>query len=346
MRRREFIAALGGAAAMPLAARAQQAAMPVIGFLNTASPEPFAYLVRAFQEGLNSTGYIEGRNVTIEYRWAHGSRTRVKELAAELVSRRVDVIAATGGSPSALEAKAATTTIPIVFQVGVDPIEVGLVASLNRPGGNVTGATMMASDLGSKRLELLRELVPTATSFVALINPTGTAAEIQIRNLKEAERMLGLHVHVLQASAEKELEPAFEKLVALRAGALLIGADPLFNALSAQLGTLTLRHRIPAIYQFRPFAAAGGLMSYNGSITDAYHLARRRLGRSRRRRNDRSGPPGSGSSIPDRWRSRRPVSRLFSQDCVAPAIARESRSSWCRASPTAIPPGFRAWRPS
>ena len=281
MRRREFLGVLGGAAVAgyPLAARAQQSAMPVVGFLNTASPGPFANYVRAFREGLGTAGYVEGRNVVIEYRWAEGNRARLKEMAADLVRRRVDVIAATGGSPAALEAKAATATIPIVFQVGVDPIKVGLVTSLNRPGGNVTGATMMAADLGSKRLELLRELVPKATSVVAFLNPTGASAAIQMRDLKAAADMLSLRVRVLQVSAENEFESAFKSLTDLGGDALFIGADPMFNELSAQLATLAFQHQIPAIYQFRAFAAAGGLMSYGGSITDAYYQAGAYTGR-------------------------------------------------------------------
>ena len=273
MKRRQFIGLLGGATAWPLAAQAQQSAMPILGFLNTASPEPFADYVRAFRAGLSTMGYVEGRNLLIEYRWAEGNSLRLKEMAADLVRRRVDVIAATGGSPAVLEAKAATTTIPIVFQIGADPIKLGLVDSLNRPGGNVTGATMMASDLGSKRLELLRELVPQATSFVALINPATPTAQSQMRDLKQAADTLGLRVNVLNASAEAELEPAFSSMKDLRGDALLIGADPFFNGLSTKIAALTLRHQIPAIYQFRAFTAAGGLLSYGGSITDAYHQA-------------------------------------------------------------------------
>lgn len=229
--------------------------------------------MRAFREGLATAGYVDGRNVVIEYRWAEGSRAQVKEMAADLVRRRVDVIAATGGSPAALEAKAATATIPIVFQVGVDPIEVGLVASLTRPGGKITGATMMAVDLVPKRLELLRELSPQATLFAALFNPTNPGAGIQLRDMKAAADTLGLRIHVQRVSAESEFEKAFKNITDLGANALLICADPLFNGLSAQLATLTLRYRIPAIYQFRTFAAAGGLMSYSGSITDAYYQA-------------------------------------------------------------------------
>ena len=273
MRRREFIAGLGGAAAAwPVVARAQQA-MPVIGFLNTASPEAFVDYVRAFRNGLGKAGYVEGRNVVIEYRWALGSSARLKEMAADLVRRRVAVIAATGGSPAAIEAKAATNIIPIVFQVGIDPISLGLVASLNKPGGNVTGATMMASDLGLKRLEVLREVVPKAKSLAALVDPTTNRIEFQLGELRSAAENLGLRVHVIYASAESELETAFEKVRASGADALFIVSSPLFNGLSAQLATLALRHLIPTIYQSRAFADAGGLVSYGGSITDAYYQA-------------------------------------------------------------------------
>jgi putative ABC transport system substrate-binding protein len=272
MKRRKFLGLLGGATALPLAAWAQQS-MPVVGFLNTASPEAFADYVRAFLEGLGTLGYVEGRNVVIEYRWAQGSEARLKEMAADLVRRHVDVIAATGGSPAALEAKAATATIPIVFQIGVDPIKVGLVASLNRPGGNVTGAYMLADVLGPKRLGLLHELAPKATSFAALFNPTAYGVEGQIRDLNETATKLGLRVHALQASTESELQTAFKSFTDLSGEALLIVSDPLFNGLSAQLAALTLRYRIPSIYQFRAFAEAGGLMSYGGSITDAYYQA-------------------------------------------------------------------------
>jgi ABC-type uncharacterized transport system, periplasmic component len=274
MQRREFITLLGGAAAAwPITARAQQPAMPVIGFLNTASPKPFANLVDAFRGGLSETGYMEGKNVVIEYRWGNGRYDLLPAFASELVRRQVNVIAATGGSPAALAAKAATTTIPIVFQIGVDPIEVGLVSSLNRPGGNVTGATMLAVELGSKRLELLHEMVPTATVVGALVNPTGPAVSTLMQDLNAAAGALGLRVHIVQASSESDFEPAFEELLRLRVGALLISADPFFNGRSEQLAALTVRHRIPAIYQFREFAAAGGLMSYSGSITDAYRQA-------------------------------------------------------------------------
>jgi ABC-type uncharacterized transport system substrate-binding protein len=245
----------------------------VIGFLNTASPEPYASLVQAFREGLAETGYAEGKNIAIEYRWAEGRPDRMPKMAAELVRRHVNVIAATGGSPAALAAKAATTTIPIVFQIGVDPVEMGLVASLNRPGGNITGATMIAVQLGSKRLELLKELVPAAKVIGALVNPTSPGTLTLTRDLSAAADALGLRLQIVKASSEPHIVPAFSELQKLQVGALWIGADPLFNGQSEQLAMLSVTHRIPAIYQFREFAAAGGLASYSGSITDAYRQA-------------------------------------------------------------------------
>jgi len=273
MKRREFITILGGAAAAwPLAARAQQPAIPVIGFLNGASYDLSAYLVRAFRQGLSETGYVEGRNVAIEYRSADGQYDRLPALAADLVRRKVSVIAATG-TPTGLPAKAATTTIPIVFVTGSDPVEQGLVASLNRPGGNLTGATTLAVELGQKRLELLHEVVPTATLIGVLVNPTGPNLKAVLRDLQAAARTLGLPIHVLHASTERDFDTVFATLVRLRAGALVIGTDTFFNSQSGKLAALTVRHAVPAIYQYREFAAAGGLMSYAGSITDAYRLA-------------------------------------------------------------------------
>jgi putative tryptophan/tyrosine transport system substrate-binding protein len=273
MRRREFITLIGGAAAgWPLAARAQQPAMPVIGFLNGASYDLSAYLVRAFHQGLGETGYVEGRNVVIEYRSADGQYDRLPALAADLVRRQVSVIAATG-TPTGLPAKAATATIPIVFVTGSDPVEQGLVASLNRPGGNLTGATTLAVELGQKRLELLHELVPSATLIAVLVNPTGPNLAAVSRDLQAAARTLGLPIHILHASTTHDLEAVFATMVELRAGALVIGTDTFFNSQSARLAALALRHAVPAIYQYREFAAAGGLMSYAGSITDAYRVA-------------------------------------------------------------------------
>jgi len=272
MKRREFITILGGgAAAWPPAAPAQQPAIPVIGFLNGASYELSAHLVRAFHQGLTETGYVEGRNVAFEYRSADGQYDRLPALAADLVSRKVSVIAATG-TPTGLPAKAATTTIPIVFVTGSDPVEQGLVASLNRPGGNLTGATTLAVELGQKRLELLHELVPKATLIGVLVNPTGPNLQTVSRDLRAAARTVGRPIHVLHASTERDFDTVFATLVRLRAGGLVIGTDTFFNSQSRKLAALTLRHAVPAIYQYREFAAAGGLMSYAGSITDAYRL--------------------------------------------------------------------------
>ena len=269
--RRKFLLATGAFLATPLA-RAQQPAMPVIGFLNGASYDLSAYLVRAFHQGLSETGYVEGRNVAIEYRSADGQYDRLPALAADLVRRKVSVIAATG-TPTGLPAKAATTTIPIVFVTGSDPVEQGLVASLNRPGGNLTGATTLAVELGQKRLELLHELVPTATLIGVLVNPTGPNLKSVLRDLQAAARTLGLPIHILHASTEHDFDTVFANLVRLQAGAHVIGTDTFFNSQSGKLAALTVRHTVPAIYQYREFAAAGGLMSYRGSITDAYRMA-------------------------------------------------------------------------
>ena len=272
MRRREFITLLGGAAAWPLAARAQQPAMPVIGFLNGGSPGPFAPYVAAFRQGLKEAGYIEGENVAIEYRWLEGQYDRAPSMAAELVRRQVAVIVA--NNPGNLAAKAATTTIPIVFTTGGDPVQLGFVASLSRPGGNLTGVTQLSVEVGPKRLELAHELVPAATMIGLLVNPANPViAEPITRNLQVASRTLGLTLHVLHASTEREIEMAFATLLQLRAGALVIGSDPFFNIQSEQLAALALRQAMPAIFQYRPFAAAGGLASYGGSIADSYRTA-------------------------------------------------------------------------
>jgi putative tryptophan/tyrosine transport system substrate-binding protein len=272
MRRRAFLGGLGSsAAAWPFAARAQ-APMPTIGFLNGASYELSAFLVEAFRRGLAEAGYVEGRNVVIEYRSAEGQYDRLPALAAELARRQVSVIAATG-TPTGLPAKAATTTIPIVFVTGSDPVEQGLVASLSRPGGNLTGATTLSVELGQKRLELLRELVPAAELFAVLLNPTGPNFAVVSRDLQAAARKLGLRVHLLHASTVAEIEAAFATLVESHAGALVIGTDTFFNSQSARLAGLALRHAVPAMYQYREFAAVGGLVSYAGSITDAYRVA-------------------------------------------------------------------------
>jgi putative ABC transport system substrate-binding protein len=271
VRRREFITLLGSAAVWPLAARAQQAAMPAIGVLSAEWRDLFADRLRAFHEGLSETGYVEGRNLAIEYRWAEGRNDQLPALAAELVRRQVTVIVTAGSTPAALAARAATTTIPIVFYLGADPVEVGLVTSLSRPGGNLTGVVTLNVEVGAKRLELLHELIPTATVVALLLNPTNpTLAQTLSRDLQAAARTLGLQLHVLHASNEREIDTAFATLVQLRAGALVIGADALFNSRSEQLAALTVRHAVPAIYQFREFVSAGGLMSYGTTVVDTY----------------------------------------------------------------------------
>ena len=274
IRRRELIAALGGAAAAwPLAVRAQQAAMPVIGFVHSASPDPFAHLVRAFRQGLAETGFVEGRNAAIEFRWAEGRYERLPALVADLVHRPVAVLAATS-TPAALAAKAETTAIPVVFTTDGDPVRLGLVASLSRPGGNVTGATQLNVEVAPKRLELAHELVPTATNMALLVNPTNPLAGAVSKDLQVVARALGLQLHVLHASTESDFDAVFTTLVQLRAAALVIGsADPFFVARAGPLAALALRHAVPTIYQFREFAAAGGLVSYGGRITDSYRQA-------------------------------------------------------------------------
>jgi len=270
MRRREFIVGLSGAAAWPLAARAQQPAMPVIGFLGSDSPDLRASRLRAFRRGLGESDYVEGQNVAIEYRWTEGQNDRFPVLAAELIRRRVTVIAAFS-NPAALAAKAATTTIPIVFTTASDPVQIGLVASLNRPGGNLTGVTTLSVEVGAKRLELLQELIPTTTVIALLVNPANpTLAETQSRDAQAAARTLGLQLHVLHASSEHDFDTVFATLAQLRAGALVIGADAFFSSRSEQLAALALRHAVPTIFQWREFAASGGLMSYGTSLTDQY----------------------------------------------------------------------------
>jgi putative ABC transport system substrate-binding protein len=273
LRRREFITLLGGAAvAWPLAARAQQGAMPVIGFLNGASYDLSAFLVQAFHRGLGETGFIEGRNVAVEYRSAEGQYNRLPALAADLVRRNVNVIAATG-TPTGLPAKAATSTISIVFVTGSDPVEQGLVPSLDRPGGNLTGATTLAVELGQKRMEFLHEMVHGTTLTAVLVNQKGPNLASVLRDLEGAARTLNLPIQVFHASNDSELDTAFSSIVSAGAGALVIGTDTFFNSKSALLAELAIRHKLPAVYQYREFVAAGGLMSYAGSITDAYRVA-------------------------------------------------------------------------
>ena len=272
MKRREFIALLGGAAAAwPLAARAQQPAMPVIGFLDSRSPDAFADRLRGFRQGLKDTGYVEGENVAIEYRWAENQFDRLPELAAELVRRQVAVIVASGGAAAAFAAKAATTTIPIVFIVGEDPVRLGLVASLARPGGNLTGINFLSGELTAKRLELLRELVPGAARVAVLVNPANAAnTETTLRDVEPAARAMGLQIQVLNASTSREIDAAFATIVRERPDALFVGSDAFFNARRVQLALLAARHGVPAIYSDREYAEAGGLMSYGSNIVDAY----------------------------------------------------------------------------
>jgi putative tryptophan/tyrosine transport system substrate-binding protein len=277
MRRREFIAGLGGAAVWPMAARAQQPAMPVVGFLSGTAPS--AQLVAALRQGLNEVGFVEGRNVVIEFRWADGRNDRLPALAADLVGRQVAVIVG-AGAPAALAAKTATTTIPTVFIVGVDPVAVGLSASLSRPGGNLTGVTVLSVELAPKRLQILHELLPTTTSVALLVNPTsGALAETLSREVEAAAGKLGLHLHLLDASTERDFDTVFASLSLLHAGGLVIGSDPFFGSRSAQLAALAVRHAVATIYEYREFAAAGGLTGYGASLLDAFRLAGAYTGR-------------------------------------------------------------------
>ena len=273
MKRRGFITLLGGAAAWPLVARAQQPGMPVVGFINSASSGGYAFLQDAFRQGLKETGYVEGQNVAVEYRWAEGQYDRQLVMARELVSRRqMAVIVA--NTPGALAIKAAIKTIPIVFTTASDPVQVGLVPSLARPGGNVTGITQLSVEVAPKRLQFMRELFPAATSIGVLVNPTDPQqTEAQLKDLHAAAHTLALQLHVLNASAERDFEVAFATLAQLRASALVIATDGFFLSHSEQLAGLTLRHAVPAIFQDRPFVAAGGLMSYGGSTPDIYRIA-------------------------------------------------------------------------
>jgi putative ABC transport system substrate-binding protein len=279
--RRQFITLLGGGAAVvwPRFTRAQQPALPVVGFLSIGSPDLDAHDARAFRQGLGETGYVEGRNVAIEFRWAEGRYERLPEMAADLVRRRVAAIAV-NGPPATLAAKSATTTIPIVFQIGADPVGFGLAASLNRPGGNLTGITNLTAELGPKRLALLHELVPTASVIALLDNPNNPIADrSQVEAFQAAARSLGLQPAVVEASSERDFDAVFARLIELRAGALVIGPDGVFNNSSERLAALTLRHAVPAISSRREFAVAGGLASYDGSIADGYRLVGTYVGR-------------------------------------------------------------------
>jgi putative ABC transport system substrate-binding protein len=271
MKRRDFILALGGAVAWPLTARAQQAAVPVVGHLNPQSPDGATGRLRGFRQGLKEAGYVEGENLAIEYRWAEGQFDRLPALAAEVVRRQVSVIVATGGPASPMAAKAATTTIPIVFLASEDPVRLGLVASLARPGGNLTGINFLNSELAAKRLELLRELVPRAARVAVLVNPANaTTAESQLREAQAAARAMGMQVQVLNASTSREINSAFASLARERPDALFVGGDGFFLSRHVQMVNLASRYAVPATYAERPFAEAGGLMSYGTSVTDAW----------------------------------------------------------------------------
>ena len=279
MRRREFLGVLSGAAAAwPLAARAQQP-MPVIGYLGAELPAAFASRVRAFREGLGEAGYVEGRNVAIEFRWAEGQHNRLPALAADLVGRPVTVIVAPGGAPAALAAKSATTSIPIIFEMGADPIAIGLVETLKRPGANLTGVTSLNVQVTPKRLEILHEVVPASDVIAVLLNPTSPTAGSQLNSLQVAADVLGVRLHVLHASAIRDFDTVFATLARLRPGGLVVASDTFFATHSEQLASLTVRHAIPAIHQSRDFAVAGGLMSYAGSFMESHRQAGIHTGR-------------------------------------------------------------------
>jgi putative ABC transport system substrate-binding protein len=272
--RRQFVSALGGAAVTwPLTARAQQPAMPVVGFLHSSSPEPMLNFVAAYRKGLSEAGFVEGQNVAIEFRWAGGQVDRLAELAADLIHQRVAVIATPGSTPAALAAKAATTTIPIVFAIGADPVALGLVASLNKPGGNVTRMSFQNTELQAKALELLRELVPKAGRMVALVNPQSAYTEAVVKNLQEGAASLGLQLEILHASTEGEIETAFATISQRPGSALLVGPDPFFTFRRAQIIALAARQALPTMYALREFAEAGGLIAYGPNLTSAYKEA-------------------------------------------------------------------------
>ena len=272
MNRRGFMTLLGGAIAWPLAARAQQPAMPVVGYLGPGSAVSDAFRVTAFRQGLSEAGFVEGQNVTVDYRWAEEHYDRLPAMATDLVNRHVAVIVATS-TPAALAAKAASTKIPIVFETAFDPIELGLVTNLNKPGENITGVTQLNSLVTPKRLELLHELVPKATVVGLLVNPINPAlVEIETNEGMSAAKSFGITLHVLNASTEGDFESTFAKLTELGAGGLVIGADPLFSSRSARLGEIAARHAVPAVFENRSFAAAGGLASYGGNLLDSYRL--------------------------------------------------------------------------
>jgi len=273
MRRRDIITLLGGAATWALSAGARSQIIPVIGYLGPESPGSFASRVKAFREGLAETGFTEGRNVAIDFRWAEGQYNRLPALAADLVNRKVDVIAAPGGAPVALAAKSATTTIPIVFEMGGDPIVLGIVDSLSRPGGNLTGISSLSVEVSGKRLEFMHDALPAATVFAVVANPTSPTAPLQLRNLHTAAEKLGTQLHVLYASTEQEFDNAFTALSQLRVRGLVFTSDPYFANRSQQLAALAVRHAVPAITQSRDFPMAGGLMSYGGDFRQSHTQA-------------------------------------------------------------------------
>jgi putative ABC transport system substrate-binding protein len=279
MKRREFIALLSGAAAWPLSAQAQQPAVPVIGYLSSGVAGLFADRKSVFLQGLAESGYVEGRNVRIEYRWAELHYDRLPAMAADLVSRRVDVIVTPDSIVTARAAKAATTSIPIVFGIGIDPVASGLVASLNRPGGNITGAARLSGDLAPKRLQLLHELVPAARTFALLVNPGNPGAELQTKEMQAAARTFGLSLLTLQASADRDLDAVFATISDLHAEGIVIGPDPLFVVQIPRLAALALKAAVPAAFQYREFVVAGGLIGYAGSRTESYRLVGRYAGR-------------------------------------------------------------------
>ena len=280
MRRREFISLLGGATAWPLAARAQQPALPVIGFLHVAFPGPYTQHLAAFRQGMKQSGYVEGQNVAIEYRWANNEPDRLSELAADLVNRQVALIVAVGGAPSALAAKVATSTIPIVLVFGSDPVRLGLVASLNRPGGNITGVTFFTTELVAKRVELLHELIPQATTIAYLGDlRIGVVGQEMLRDTLAAASVIGRQIAVVEVRSDRDFEPAFATFVERQAGAVIVGPSSLFDSNRDQLLALAAHHKMPAIYQARAYVLDGGLMSYGASYGEAYRVGGLYVGR-------------------------------------------------------------------
>jgi putative tryptophan/tyrosine transport system substrate-binding protein len=273
MRRRDILTVIGGAAALTLPLRAQPLSVPLIGYIGPESPEPFASRLKAFREGLSESGFTEGRNIAIEYRWAQGQYNRLPALAADLASRKPAVIVAAGGAPAALAAKSATNSITIVFEMGGDPVALGVVDSLSRPGGNLTGVSSLSVEVSRKRLEFMHELLPSATEFAVVSNPTSPTADSQLKNLQAAADALGVRLHVLTTSDEREFDAMFSSVSQLRAGGLVFTSDPYFANRSQQLAALAVRYGVPAITQSRDFPIAGGLMSYGGDFTQSHRRA-------------------------------------------------------------------------